>query len=99
MGTFFWGINGCPHCGQPINGKLADLQRLGELFDEASREKAESVPLAISCPHCCGMIRMTLQPTVTVTGLDKLALGPMRLTEGGELMTAPRKVVRRKATP
>lgn len=94
----YWGRRECPHCGKAIEGEKAELGRLVELFDQASRGAPEGVPLAVSCPHCMGMIKATLMPTVTVVALTKLSLAPVLLDAEDRPTTAPvKRVIKRRA--
>lgn len=95
MPKLYWGEKECPHCGKDVQPQFAGLEQLVALFDAASREHAESAPMAITCPHCCGMIRMVLEPTVTIVTLSKLELAPMRLSPDNQPLPPARKIVHR----
>lgn len=94
----YWGRRECPHCGKAIEQDMAGLGQLTDLFDQANRGNAEGVPLAVSCPHCGGMIKAVLMPTVTVVALTKLQMAPLLLDAEDRPATAPvKRVIKRRA--
>lgn len=96
MSSLYWGQRACPHCGKDIQPQFAELDQLAALFDEASRERPNRVPVAICCPHCYGMIKAVLEPTVTIIALDRLAMAPIRLASD-DRPAAPKRTIQRRA--